>query len=190
MSIPSLPVEEYRAKLKQTVAFPIFASIADDPGTTEDERRTWCNHFTRAVVRWFNFAKWKIPHVESGRRVDGERASDIVKWMQAHPEHWLDLRKPDGKIDFIGARNEALAGHCVIAGQFYVNTSTGTDPKKWVASGHVCPVAPEAAMHPSGTFGCEVPMVANVGGKVNEYGIPLSKAFKAPITGLFLLRSA
>ena len=38
MGYPSLPVEEYRDKLKQAVMFPIFASIPDDPDTIEDER--------------------------------------------------------------------------------------------------------------------------------------------------------
>ena len=189
MPYPSLPVEEYRAKLKQCVAFPIFATIPDDPDTAKDEHVTWCNHFTRSVVRWFNFTKWKPPHVESGRRIDGERASDIVNWMIAHPDHWQELKTADGKINFTAARNEALAGHCVVAGQIS-QAPPGTDPTRWRASGHVCIVAPEATMTPSGSFGVDVPLVANVGGKENLYGIPLSKAFRPPLRGLFLLRSA
>ena len=184
MGYPSLPVDEYREKLKQAVAFPIWQSIPDDPDTLEDEHRTWCSHFVRGVVRWFNFTDWAPSHTMGGKKVNGERAADIRNWMSAHPTRWKALAIPTGHTDYSQARTYASMGHLVVAAQ--VNT-TPVAAGKWRASGHVCIVAPETTMWESGTFKCKVPLVANVGGKDNAYGIPLSKAFKPdPIVGCWL----
>ena len=185
MAYPSLPVDEYRDKLKQTVAFPRFQTILDDPNTPQDERRTHCNYFVRNVVRWFNFLEWKPSHNEAGW-IDGERAAGIYQWMRGHPDRWRPLITVSGRPDYLYARDKAMQGCCVVAAQVY-KPPAGADPGRWQASGHVCVVAPEELMHASGTFGCHVPMVANVGGKENKYGIPLSNAFKPPIDGLYLL---
>ena len=186
MGYPSLPVDEYRAKLKETVAFPIFRSVDDDPLTPADERRTYCSHFVRCVVRWFNFTEWEHSHKgDSLLNPVGQRASDIRNWMSSHPARWRALTIPTGHADFKAARDEAVAGHLVVAAQVAVPQPGA---KGWQASGHVCIVAPEVTMHPSGTFKVSVPLVANVGGKDNAYGIPLSKAFRPdPEVGLWVL---
>lgn len=180
MDYPSLPIEDYRKRLKELVALPHLQSVLDNPDTPADERRTYCNIAVRTVVRWFGFTEWTVPEK------DGERAADIFRWMRGNPTRFRPLITVSGRPDFLYARDKAMQGCCVVAAQVY-KAPAGVDPTRWQASGHVCVVAPEETLHASGTFGCHVPLVANVGGKQNAYGTPLSMAFKPPIDGLYLL---
>lgn len=138
-----------------------YDNVADDPKTAKNERRTYCNMFTRTVCRWFGWTTFNTS--------DKDQAGEIHDYMFAHPEHWK-------KVSFDEAIQLALQGHLIIAAQ-----KEQTPPP----TGHVAVVAPEQGMY-SNKWKKVVPVVANVGGN-NFYGKGLSFAFKnEPPTFLYL----
>lgn len=171
---PRIPVDQYRFRLKNEVArkgVPPrgWENTPDDPATTADERRTWCNLFVRTIVRWFGYTAWTPPDR------DGERAAGLVDFMRVSPD-WQ-------RVDYDQARVAAIAGCCVVAGWKSPTPSGST--AKWQASGHVMIVAPEDQMVMSQKWKRAVPLGANVGGS-NHYGKGINHAFGAE-PELFLL---
>jgi hypothetical protein len=137
-------------------------------------KTTYCNYFVRKVASWFGWTEWC--------HEDDDQASEITRYMAAHPEYWKRLAGTfmytDSKTkqkyakpgpDYVQAAELATQGHLVIAG--WVNP----DGK---AAGHVCIIAPESPSNMlfSNKWGINVPIAVNVG-KDNWYGKTLSWAF-------------
>jgi len=167
---PEMNTTLYRVSLKETLGrkghFPRgYEPIADDPGTAENERRTFCNFFVREVAAWKPF-NWR--NFEAASR---DQAGEITVYMKNHPEVWEKVNSQEK------AQDHASKGRLVIAGYVYPKPNN-VKPGDWHASGHVCIVAPEpvSAMLWSSTFNQKVCIIANVGSK-NFYG-KLSFAFK------------
>jgi len=155
---PKMNTVDYRAKLKAEVAKegvpPTgYTPIADDPNTKENERKTWCNYFIRAVYQWF------APGDKTFETEQTDQAGEITRYMRTHPETW----RP---VDCDEAVTLAKMGYLVVAAQEEPNPPP---------TGHVCIVAPEDGCY-SGKWKKNVPSVANVGGH-NWYGQGLNMAF-------------
>jgi hypothetical protein len=179
--VPRLDPDEYHKELASAVLntdpWPKgFNSIADNPDTQIDERRTFCNQFVRYVARdLFGYAEWK-PWDDGF----GERAADLIRTMFESPR-WRKLALPSGRNAYDEATLLGSQGHLIVAGALY-QAPPGKD--RWAASGHVCVVSPVVSMHYSGSWRCKVPMVANAGGR-NFMDEGMSKAFKDEPLGLW-----
>lgn len=167
-SYPSLNPEGYAVRLKKTVKkkgpFPQgYESIADDPTTAENERRTFCNFFLREVCSWFGWKNFESPN--------RDQAGEITMYMRNHPETWEKLSSHEE------ARDHACQGRLVVAGYVYPQPEN-VKPGDWHASGHVCVVAPVNKLGYSPSWKQNVCYVANVGSK-NFYNRKMSYAYKA-----------
>lgn len=180
--IPALNPDDYHRELASAVLNPDpwpngFNSIADDPSTPVDERRTFCNAFVRYVARdLFGYAEWKP--WDDGY---GERAADILRTM-SESSRWRKLTLPGGATDYAACTKNASMGRLVVAAALYAAPDL---KNKWAASGHVCVVSPTTKTHYSGTWGKTVPLVANAGGR-NFIDEGMSKAFKTEPAGCWL----
>ena len=164
---PKMDPDALRTLLTDEVRNPKYVPVADDPNTTESERKTFCNLFTRAACRKFGWNGFETP--------DRDQAGEMARFMRNNPQHWQKLEGPWKHLDKSGtgpdyekATELASRGHLVIASQEEPNPPP---------TGHVCIVAPEKPMIHSPKWGRPVSIAANVGAS-NWYGKTLAYAFK------------
>ena len=161
---PKLDPVQYKTKLALEVTKKVY-----EPG----DGKTYCNYYIREVCRWFGYDDFKTP--------DRDQASEMARYMEAHPEHWYRLSKQVEYVDFnnkqrltkVGADYQsatawASQGHLVIAAQ------ANPDPG---GHGHVCIICPSSETLFSNKWGRPVPLAANVGAS-NWIDKALSFAFK------------
>ncbi len=159
---PELPETETGVDVPEPQIVPYRERLAAEVIKTQyvSDKYTYCNFFTRAVCSWFGWNKF------SGRELD--QAGEIAAFLEKGDPMWREIK------DMHEARDWAMKERLLIAAQ--VNTDK-PDGKKWIATGHVCIIAPEGELVYSKKWGRKIPKVANVG-RVNSYGKGLNWAFK------------
>jgi len=139
---------DYAVLLKKEVSAPKYIMTPDNPNTPQNESATYCNFFVTAVSHWFGYHGF-----------DEKMANAIVTIVETSPYNWK-------MVTYAEAPKLAAKGYLLVAGW---KNPTGEH-------GHVCIIPPIDRVETSASWGCEVPMAANVG-KSNFYEERLSKAF-------------